>query len=110
MALDDEKRAELEEDATSMRMLDETVKTAGWQKIIVPTLTALRESYYIELLNAKTIEEMYKAQCAIKSLNVLLSDEKRNILSDVDGAIQKGREAVEILSKEKPEELEEDKE
>lgn len=108
MALDDEKRAELEESVTSMRMLDEMVKTDGWQKIIIPTFIALRESYFAKLLNAETLPELYKAQCAIKSLNVILSDKKRKIVSDVDAQIQEGIEAVETLSKDK--EPEEDKE
>ena len=109
MALDDEKRVELEESVTSMRMLDEMVKTDGWQKIIIPTFIALRESYYAKLLIAETLPEMYKAQCAIKSLNIILSDKKRDVVSDVDNQIQEGLEAVEILSK-KPDEPEEDKE
>lgn len=100
--LDEEKRGELEESVTSMRMLDEMVRTDGWQKILIPTFTALRESYYIKLLSARELPDILKAQCAIKSLNVILSDKKRNVVSDIDRQIQEGQEAAETLSKEKP--------
>lgn len=98
--LDSEKRAELEESVADMRMLDETVKTTGWRKIIIPTFEALRKSYYDKLLTAETLPEMYKAQCAIKSLNIILSDKERGIESDIDCRIRAGAEAAVILSKE----------
>lgn len=110
MALDDEKRAELTEDVEAMRMLVETISTSGWQKIILPTFVALRKSYYSNLLNAENVQEMYKAQCAIKSLNVIISDKEHDIESDIDSQIRQGKEAAEALSKEKPEKPEEDKE
>jgi len=102
MALDDERRADLEDAAAEMRMLDETVKTAGWQKILLPAFANLREGFVKDLLNAKDLPAMFKAQAEIKSIDLLTSE--------VDRRIQEGQEAVEILSKEKPEEPEEDKE
>lgn len=99
--ISDEKRAELEEAVTDMRLLDETVKTSGWQKIIKPTLEELRKSYFNKLMEAETLPEMFKAQAAVKSIDILLSDKNRNIESDVDRRIREGLEAVEILVKEK---------
>lgn len=99
--LDDEKRAEFEEAVTDMRMLAETIKTDGWQKIIKPTLEELRQSYFTKLMAAETLPELYKAQSAVMSIDILLSDESRNIEGDIDRKIREGIEAVEVLVKEK---------
>ena len=99
--LDDERRADLEDAVAEMRMLDETVKTAGWQKLLVPAFIGMRAGFYKDLLNAKDLPAMFKAQAEIKSIDLLITE--------VDRRIREGQEAVEILSKDKPEE-DEDKE
>lgn len=91
--ISDEKRADLEEAVAEMRMLAETVKTAGWQKVLLLGFANLREGYMAELMNAKDLPSMFKAQSAIKSIDMLTGE--------VDRRIQEGKEAVEILSKEK---------
>lgn len=99
--MDEEKRAELEEAVTDMRLLAETVKTDGWQKIIKLTLVELRQSYFNKLMEADSLSEMFKAQSAVKSIDILISDPGRNIEGDIDRRIREGSEAVEILSKDK---------
>ena len=94
--MDKERRADLEDAVAEMRLLDEMVKTAGWQKVIVPAYTRLRESFMADLLEAKDLPSMFKAQAEIKSVNLLIRDINRRI--------QEGKEAVEALSKEKEKE------
>jgi len=93
--LDAERRADLEDAVTEMRMLDETVKTAGWQKVLLPGFANLREGFFKDLLAAKDLPAMFKAQAEIKSIDLLTSE--------VDRRIQEGLEAIEILSKENKE-------
>lgn len=100
--LDDERRADLEDAVTDMRMLDETIKTAGWQKILLPAFANLRAGFIADLLRATDLPAMFKAQAEIKSIDLLTSEVTRRI--------QEGVNAVETLSKEKPEKPEEDTE
>lgn len=104
MALTDEKRAELEDAVTDMRLLDETVKTDGWQKIIEPTIEAMRQAAVKKALTEGDNEkDLYKAQAATEIASLFVSDEYLGIESDVDRRIREGQEAVEILAKEKGE-------
>ena len=95
---DEERLADLQEDVEKMRILDEMVKTPGWQWLM-DRFAELRKDYYMKLLNAGTEREIIVAQCAIKSLNVILSDPERKIESDVDRFIRTGGEAVKELKK-----------
>lgn len=102
MAISDEKRAELIEAATDMRLLDETVKTDGWQKIIKPTIEEMRKAAIKKALNqGETIEDLQKAQAALEMSTLLVSDDYFDIESDVDRRIREGQEAAETLAKEK---------
>lgn len=101
MALSDESRAELLESVADMRLLDETVKTDGWQKIIEPLLKELRRIYFVKLMEAQNLPELFLAQSAIKSIDIFISDKARNVESDIDRRLREGKEAAEILAKEK---------
>lgn len=90
--MEQERLEELQEAVELMRMLDSMAKTNGW-KWLMERFAALRKDYYLKLLNAATQDETMTARCAIKSLNVILSDPDLKIESDVDRLIREGKEA-----------------
>ncbi len=103
--LSDERRAEYEEAVTDMRMLAETIQTAGWQKIIKPTIEEMRKAALRKALyKGRNEKDLYKAQAASEISSLLVSDEYLGLESDIDRRIREGKEAVEILAKEKPKE------
>lgn len=105
--MDKEMRADYAQAVTDGSMLDEMVKTAGWQTIILPTFTELRSAAVKKLLvEGETEQDLRKAKAAVEMIDKFISDPYRAIESDVDRRIREGKEAAKILSKE-PEEQEE---
>jgi len=91
--MDDETRAELIEKTEAFRAVDETVKTVGWQKFILPRCDNLRQAYQRQLLDATEPPKIIRAQESIKAIDMLIED--------IDLCIEEGKEAIETLAKEK---------
>jgi len=91
--MDNEERAELIEQAEAFRLVDETVKTPGWQKFLMPRFERLKKAHRSALMNAKDLPCMIREQEAIRAIDMLLND--------IETCKDKGKEAIETLAKEK---------
>ena len=91
--MDNEAKAELQEQVAAFRAVDETVKTTGWQKSILPEILRIREINLNKLLIAKELAEFFEAQQVVNTVDALIGR--------IDDIIAEGREAAEVLSKEK---------
>lgn len=91
--MDDETRAELIEQVEAYRLVDETIKTTGWNKFLLPRFERLKEAYSSVLMNATDMPSVIRAQEGIKAVDMLIDD--------INLCISEGREAIEVLAKEK---------
>lgn len=94
--LDDETRAELIEQVAAFRAVDETIKTIGWQKFVLPRFERLKQAHTHNLMSAQELPDVIRAQESIKAINMLLDD--------INLCIEEGKEAVKTLAEEKDEE------
>lgn len=91
--MDNETRGELIEQVAAFRMVDEMVKTVGWQKFILPRFNKLREAHLQTLMDATELVEVFRAQERIKAIDWLIED--------INLCISEGKEASEQLANEK---------
>jgi hypothetical protein len=91
--MDDERRAELIEQAEAYRAVDETIKTPGWRDVISVKLEDKKTDAVVELIHARDMKEVRRAQEVIKAVD--------GIITDIILIIEEGREAAEELAKEK---------
>lgn len=94
--MDDEARAKLIEQTEAYRLIDETIKTPGWQNIIIPRIDKLKEDADIILINSTNYRDIMRAQEKVKAID--------SVLIDLGVAHKDGEEAVEILANEKEKE------
>lgn len=97
--MDNEARAELIEQVAAFRAVDETIKTDGWQKFILPRFNRLKEAHSNTLMNATELPNVIRAQESIKAVDMLIDD--------INLCISEGKEANDQLAKEKVEDDEE---
>jgi len=93
--MDNEEIAELQDKVEAFRAVDETVKTSGWKKFLLPRFERLRQAHIQALMRAKDLPEVIRAQEGIKAIDMLTQD--------IDICIAEGQEAIETLAKEKEE-------
>ena len=91
--MDDETRGELTEQVEAFRMVDEMIKTVGWQKFILPRFDKLKEAHQQTLMNATELPVVIRAQESIKAIDWLIED--------INLCIAEGKEANETLANEK---------
>ena len=91
--MDSEDRGELIEQVEAFRAVDETIKTAGWQKFLLPRFERLKGGHQSALLNATELPDVIRAQEGIKAIEMLITD--------INICIQEGKEAIDLLAKEK---------
>lgn len=91
--IDDEARGELIEQVAAFRAVDETIKTAGWQKFLLPRFERLKEAHLCTLRTATDLPTFTRGQEGLKAIEMLLTD--------IDICISEGKEAIDQLAKEK---------
>jgi len=93
--MDDETRAELTEQAAEYRLIDEMVKTKGWQALVIPRFEQIKERAMATLLRAAELNEFFRAQQTILAVD--------EVLSTLMLKMKDGEEAAKQLAKDKEE-------